>query len=235
MGLATRLLINAAVLLSVFLLAVDPALAQSSNSEPVSAQQREAIRQAQSSDALDQQYQVDQQLLQLDRQKLRDAKAQGADAQTLHALRQTVDAAQAKLDADFDRLSSMHQSSQFVRQEALGYRLLQAEDQRKRLQQLQKQRLAQEKVEKEKLRQREAQQSQQQALLVQQQQLLITQQQNLLAAEQQSQNQAYQNDGEYFYPDFGWWPTDLSSGWGSRKNGTVSSRKPSSPNRPAAR
>lgn len=213
MGVATRLLINTAVLLSVFLPADDLALAQNSNSGEVSAQQREAIRQAQFSDALDQQYQIDQQLLQLDRQKLRDGKVQGADVQTLHALQQTVDTAQATRDADFDRLSNLHQSSQFTQQEALGYHLLHAADQRKRLQQLQEQRLAQEKEEKEKLRRREAEKLQQQALLVQQQQLIIAQQQNLLAAEQQNQNQAYQNGGGYLYSDFGGWPMDASRWW----------------------
>lgn len=234
MGVATRLLINATVLLSVFLLADDLALAQGSNSEQVSAQQREAIRQAQSSDTLDQQYQVDQQLLQLDRQKLRDGKAQGADVQTLHALQQTADVAQARLDADFDRLSNLHQSSQFIKQEALGYHLLQSADQRKRVQRLQEQRLAQEKEEKEKLRRREAQQSQQQVLLVQQQQLLIAQQQNLLAAEQQNQNQAYLNGG-YYYPDFGVWPMDVS-GWSRRRgNTTISSGKKPLLNRSSGR
>lgn len=234
MSHVTRLLLNDAVLLVIFLLAVDPALAQGSNSGKVSAQQREAIEQAQSSDALDQQYQIDQQLLQLYRQKLRDGKAQGADVQTLHALRQTVDAAQARLNADFDRVSNLHQSSQFMQGEALGYHLLHAADQRKRLQQQQAQRLAQEKEEKEKLRQREAQKQQQQALLVQQQQLLITQQQNLLAAEQQNQNQAYLNGG-YYYPDFGVWPMEVSGWWRRRGNTVISSGKKLLPNRPGAR
>ncbi len=226
MGSANRWLKNGAVVLSVFLLADDPSMAQSSNSEIAAVQQRAAIRQAKSSDELDQQYQVDQQLLQLDRQKLRDGKTGGADAQTLHALRQTVDAAQARLDADFNRLSSLHQSPQFIKQEALGYHLLQAADQRKRLQYLQEQRLKQEKQAKEKSRRLEEQKSQQQTLLVQQQQLLIAQQQNLLAAEQQTQNQAFLNGG-YYYPDFGVWPMDVS-GWSRRRGNTAisSGKKP---------
>ncbi len=234
MSHATRLLLNDAVLLAIFLLAVDPVLAQGSNSGEVSAQQREAMQQAQSSDAMDQQYQIDQQLLQLDRQKLRDGKAQGADAQTLHALQQTVDAAQAKLNTDFDRVSNLHQSSQFMQQEVLGYHLLHAADRRKRLQQEQAQRLAQEKEHKETLREREAQKLQQQALLVQQQQLLIAQQQNLLAAEQQNQNQTYLNGG-YLYSDFSGWPMDAPGWWRRRGHPRISSGKKPLPNRPSAR
>ncbi len=231
MAISNRLMKNGVVMLSVFLLADNLALVQDSNAGDLSPEQREAMQQVQSSEALVQQYQIDQQLLQLDRQKLRDRKEQGANAQALNSLQQTMDAAQARLNADFDRLYFLHQSPHFMQQEMMGYQLLDATDKRKRLQQQQAQHLAQKKQD---LRKREEQKSQQQALLVQQQQMIIAQQQSFLAAEQQtaaqqSQNQINQNSGW----DWGW--GGIFPWWPGYGNTVTSSGKKPLPNRPQIR
>jgi hypothetical protein len=205
----------------------------------LSVGQRTALQQMQSSEALFQQYQIDQQLLRLDRQKLEDGKSRGVDPRTLRELRQTVDAAQARLDADSDDMRNQ-QANPFVQQgEMQAERLQPLLEQRQRLQRQQEERLMRKKArererEQQALAEQHQQQSAQQDLLLQQQ-ALIQQQQNLLATQQN------QSGGVPYWEDGGGWlmqPIGWTPWWGQGnipphaepRNG---SNRPFRPNRPS--
>ena len=213
----------------------------------LSVEQHAALQQMQSSEALFQQYQIDQQLLRLDRQKLEDGKRRGVGARTLRELRQTVDAAQARLDADSDDMSHQ-QANPFVQQrEMQAERLQPLLEQRQRLQRQQEERLMRKKArererEQQALAEQHQQQSAQQSLLFQQQ-VLIQQQQNLLTAQQN------QSGGVPYWEDGGGWlmqPIGWTPWWGQGNippyaepgngpNRPFRPNRPSTISRPAAR
>lgn len=198
----------------------------------LSTGQRTALQQMQSSEALFQQYQIDQQLLRLDRQKLEDGKSRGVDARTLRELRQTVDAAQARLDADGDDMRNQ-QANPFVQQgEMQAERLQPLLEQRRQVQRQQEEQLMRKKArererEQQALTEQQQQQSAQQNLLLQQQ-ALIQQQQNLLATQQsQSGGVPYWEDGGgWLMQPIGWTP------WWGQGNIPPYAEPGNGPNRP---